>query len=104
MLSLARNRITRLPPYFAEFRSLETLGIDHNLVDWPPRAILEPFVDANDKEAMRDWIRMLQAWVEQHALITDGRKYSDDSTLNETQDWEFAGCATSLPDCISPRF
>lgn len=92
---MSRNKITRLPPYFAEFRNLENLALDHNPIEWPPRTILEPFVDASDKGATKEWIQMLQAWIEQHATTAEGRKYSDDSAASESQDWEFSGCANS---------
>jgi hypothetical protein len=88
---MSRNKVTRLPTYFGGLRRLETLALDHNPIEWPPKNIIEPYVNSADKTGMREWIRMIQAWVEQHAVHTSERKASDDSLLSESRDWEFSG-------------
>lgn len=41
VLCISRNRITRLPGYLTEFTKLDMLKVDHNPIEWPPKAIIE---------------------------------------------------------------
>jgi hypothetical protein len=88
VLSLSRNKITRLPSYFADLVSLETLGLDHNPIEWPPRGIMEPYPNFDDKTIMKAWIQCIQRWIGDHGT-SPNRQASEDSV--GSQGWPFPG-------------
>lgn len=80
---MSRNKLTRLPAYLSTFRHLNILKTDHNPLEWPPKAIMEPFGSAEDPQVMRGWIRTVQKWMEDNSTKIEGRKASDESTTSD---------------------
>lgn len=44
---------------------------------------MEPPVQGENSETMREWIRGVQRWIDQNS-VTGERKYSEDLTCNES--------------------
>jgi hypothetical protein len=83
VFSLSRNKVTRLPPYLAQFHKLEVLQVDRNPIEWPPRSIIEHARNREPGQAMKDWIRGLQTWMDTQASSANTR---DDVINNEQHD------------------
>lgn len=83
MFCLSRNKVTRLPPYLAQFPNLEVLQIDRNPIEWPPKSVLERARNLEPGQHMKDWIKSLQTWMETH---TSSSKTRDDIMYSEQQD------------------
>ncbi|KAJ3266398.1 mRNA binding protein puf3 [Chytriomyces hyalinus] len=47
VFSIAKNRITYIPPYFGDFVQLEVFKFDGNPLQWPPADIMAAAVDSN---------------------------------------------------------
>ncbi|KAI8829511.1 hypothetical protein BJ741DRAFT_384505 [Chytriomyces cf. hyalinus JEL632] len=47
VFSIAKNRITYIPPYFGDFVQLEVFKFDGNPLQWPPAEIMAAAVDSN---------------------------------------------------------
>lgn len=74
---LQRNKITRVPGYFTEFRDLDVLKVDHNPIEWPPKYVMET------TDGGKGWITFMQKWMRnssQHRL--DVEKSSFDPFLS----------------------
>ncbi|KAI1794556.1 RAM signaling pathway protein-domain-containing protein [Ganoderma leucocontextum] len=83
VFSLARNKLHRLPPYLAKFNQLTLLKVDQNPMEWPPAHVLDIGKNNSDPQAMSEWIRHLQAWLEDNAAQPGERKHSDDSITSD---------------------
>ncbi|TBU65619.1 RAM signaling pathway protein-domain-containing protein [Dichomitus squalens] len=84
VFSLTRNKLHRLPPYLAKFKQLTLLKVDQNPLEWPPIPVLEHGKNNNDPQSMSEWIRHLQAWLEDNAGTSGERKQSDDSITSDS--------------------
>jgi hypothetical protein len=72
VFSFYKNKVTRLPAYFANFSKLQVLRCDQNPFDWPPRSIIEaPSVD------MAEYIRSIQRWIDNNSGLPDRRPSED---------------------------
>jgi hypothetical protein len=81
VFSLQTNRIHRLPAYLSQFQNLTLLRVDKNPIEWPPKNVIEaPHVEAAD--AMKNWIRSVQKWIEQNSIISD-HKHNDELIQQE---------------------
>ncbi|KAI0636774.1 RAM signaling pathway protein-domain-containing protein [Trametes polyzona] len=83
VFSLSRNKLHRLPPYLAQFRQLSLLKVDQNPLEWPPPSVLDAPKNHGDPHAMGEWIRHLQAWMEENSASHGERKHSDDSMSSD---------------------
>lgn len=94
VFSFTRNKVERIPTYFAEFNRLRMLKIEHNPIDWPPGRVLRRTEDGD--EAMEHWIRDLQAWL---------RANPEDEHLTQGIRPEMSGSVHRGPqaDIILPR-
>ncbi|KAG5635829.1 hypothetical protein H0H81_009994 [Sphagnurus paluster] len=66
-----RNKITRLPSYLSQFLNLEVLHVEKNPIEWPPKDVMEKANNLDSHQAMRDWVRNLQEWVESDQIQDD---------------------------------
>ncbi|KAJ7632148.1 RAM signaling pathway protein-domain-containing protein [Roridomyces roridus] len=80
VLCLARNKLTRLPIYLSKFYKLETLQLERNPIDWPPKSVISQARAPDSAQAMREWIRSIQTWIE---LETSRPRAHDDSGFSE---------------------
>jgi hypothetical protein len=63
VFSLSKNRITKLPAYFVEFKNLKMLKVDNNPVEWPPASVVKDKIPLTDKtEDMAKFITQLKQW------------------------------------------
>ena len=85
VFSFARNKVTRLPAYLAQFHQLEVLQIERNPIEWPPRSVVDSFGDIPDMSNGRVWIRKLQAWLEMEGPTS---RDFDDSGYSEQPEWD----------------
>ncbi|KAF7294768.1 Leucine-rich repeat-containing protein SOG2 [Mycena indigotica] len=76
---LARNKLTRLPIYISKFYKLEVLQLERNPIDWPPKSVV---TQPESPQAMRDWIRSVQKWIEAE---TSRPRIHDDSGFSEQE-------------------
>jgi hypothetical protein len=76
---LARNKLSRLPIYLSKFYKLEVLQLERNPLEWPPKSVVTPPQSA---DAMRDWIRSVQMWIEAE---TSRPRIHDDSGFSEQE-------------------
>lgn len=67
----SRNKITRLPSYLSQFLNLEVLHVEKNPIEWPPKDVMEKANNLDSHQAMRDWVRNLQEWVESDQIQDD---------------------------------
>ncbi|KAJ7491287.1 RAM signaling pathway protein-domain-containing protein [Mycena latifolia] len=79
---LARNKLTRLPIYLSRFYKLDVLQLERNPLEWPPKAVLSQARVPETPQAMRDWIRNLQKWIE---VETSRPRIHDDSGFSEQE-------------------
>lgn len=48
VFSVAKNRVKRLPTWFAQMTHLKVLKVDHNPLEWPPKEVVTfPLMSAN---------------------------------------------------------
>ena len=90
VLSIAKNRVKRLPVYFSQMHQLKVLKLDHNPLEWPPKDItIFPMADLSasvngvesegrrtgsssstqveDAEEMQRWLPNLVRWIRENA-------------------------------------
>ncbi|KAH9857083.1 RAM signaling pathway protein-domain-containing protein [Lenzites betulinus] len=84
VFSLTKNKLHRLPPYLAQFRQLSLFKADQNPLEWPPAAVMDTPKNINEPHVMDEWIKYLQAWLEDNSTSTGKRKHSDDSMSSDT--------------------
>ena len=90
---ISRNKLSRLPAYLSDFRNLSILKTDHNPIEWPPKAVMEPLGGVDDPKVMKGWIQTVQKWMEDNssrAEVREGRKHSDESLMSEKNDLDGA--------------
>ncbi|KAJ7118730.1 RAM signaling pathway protein-domain-containing protein [Mycena epipterygia] len=78
---LARNKLTRLPIYLSKFYKLDVLQLERNPLDWPPKSVINQ-ARLDTPQAMRDWIRNVQKWIE---VETSRPRIHDDSGFSEQE-------------------
>ncbi|KAH9934701.1 RAM signaling pathway protein-domain-containing protein [Fomitopsis serialis] len=76
VFSILRNRIQKLPPSFVRFQELTLFKVDGNPLEWPPKAVMDSSENLDDPQVMKDWIKRVQKWIEEHS---PSRKMSEDS-------------------------
>ncbi|KAG5350867.1 hypothetical protein C0989_008965 [Termitomyces sp. Mn162] len=86
VFSLARNKITQLPPYLAQFPNLEVLEVERNPIEWPPKSVMEKADSLDSRNAMKDWVRSLQQWIE----VDSHSQIHDESGFGEQQERDFS--------------
>jgi hypothetical protein len=64
-----------------KFHNLAVLEVERNPIDWPPKHIMEQHEPTGTAEAMRNWIRGIQRWIE--AESSRGVRGHDDSVFSE---------------------
>ncbi|KAJ7771659.1 RAM signaling pathway protein-domain-containing protein [Mycena metata] len=79
---LARNKLTRLPIYLSKFYKLDVLQVERNPIDWPPKSVMGQSRAPETPQAMRDWIRSVQKWIEAE---TARPRIHDDSGFGELE-------------------
>ncbi|KAJ7461010.1 RAM signaling pathway protein-domain-containing protein [Mycena galericulata] len=79
---LARNKLTRLPIYLSKFYKLDVLQLERNPLDWPPKSVVGQARAPESPQAMRDWIRSVQKWIE---VETSRPRIHDDSGFSEQE-------------------
>ncbi|KAJ6608619.1 RAM signaling pathway protein-domain-containing protein [Mycena sp. CBHHK59/15] len=79
---LARNKLTRLPIYVSKFYKLDVLQLERNPIEWPPKSVLSQSRLPETPQAMRDWIRNVQKWIE---VETSRPRIHDDSGFSEQE-------------------
>ncbi|KAJ7221758.1 RAM signaling pathway protein-domain-containing protein [Mycena pura] len=79
---LARNKLTRLPIYISKFYKLDVLQLERNPLDWPPKSVVTQPRVPESPQAMRDWIRNVQKWIE---IETSRPRVHDDSGFSEQE-------------------
>ncbi|KAJ7184297.1 RAM signaling pathway protein-domain-containing protein [Mycena filopes] len=79
---LARNKLTRLPIYLSKFYKLDVLQVERNPIDWPPKSVIGQSRAPETPQAMRDWIRSVQKWIEAE---TARPRIHDDSGFGELE-------------------
>ncbi|KAJ6606459.1 RAM signaling pathway protein-domain-containing protein [Mycena vulgaris] len=79
---LARNKLTRLPIYLSKFYKLDVLQLERNPLEWPPKAVVGQARAPESPQAMRDWIRNVQKWIE---VETSRPRVHDDSGFSEQE-------------------
>jgi hypothetical protein len=75
ILSISKNKLTRLPTYLANFPKLAVLKVDHNPLEWPPSAVLDLSTDTDEPETMAHRLRTLRQWLmekNERSLVPDG--------------------------------
>ncbi|THV07960.1 hypothetical protein K435DRAFT_642682 [Dendrothele bispora CBS 962.96] len=77
----SRNKVTRLPTYLPKFHNLAVLEVERNPIEWPPKHIVERNGLPTTAEAMKNWIRGVQKWIEHES--TRGLRGHDDSGFSE---------------------
>lgn len=80
VFSVLRNKIQKLPPSFVQFQELTLFKVDGNPLEWPPKAVMDTTEDLDDPRAMKDWIKRVQKWIEDHS---PKRKMSEDSVRHD---------------------
>ena len=85
VFSFTKNKITRLPSYFPQFRRLELLKLDRNPIEWPPRNVLQNDASHSGEKEMKEWIANILDWVDYN---TSPLRINDDSGYSETMDWD----------------
>ncbi|TFY67445.1 hypothetical protein EVJ58_g1617 [Rhodofomes roseus] len=78
VFSILRNKIQKLPPSFTQFQELTLFKVDGNPLEWPPKAVMDSSENLDDPQAMKEWIKRLQRWIEDNS---SSRKMSEDSVL-----------------------
>ncbi|KAJ7168184.1 RAM signaling pathway protein-domain-containing protein [Mycena crocata] len=79
---LARNKLTRLPIYLSKFYKLDVLQLERNPLEWPPKSVVSQARVPETPQAMRDWIRNVQKWIE---VETSRPRVHDDSGFSEQE-------------------
>ncbi|KAJ7090310.1 RAM signaling pathway protein-domain-containing protein [Mycena belliarum] len=79
---LARNKLTRLPIYLSRFYKLDVLQLERNPLEWPPKSVVSQPRVPETPQAMRDWIRNVQKWIE---VETSRPRIHDDSGFSEQE-------------------
>ncbi|CAK5279346.1 unnamed protein product [Mycena citricolor] len=83
VFSVARNKLTRLPIYLSKFYKLEVLKLERNPIEWPPKSVVfETAAEPESPQAMREWIRNLQTWIESE---TSRPRIHEDSGYSEQE-------------------
>ncbi|KAG6911442.1 hypothetical protein DXG01_014516 [Tephrocybe rancida] len=72
VFSLSRNKITRLPSYLSQFSDLEVLQVERNPIEWPPKVVMDKAGILESRQAMQDWVRGLQQWIEADNRVSRG--------------------------------
>ncbi|KAI0273711.1 RAM signaling pathway protein-domain-containing protein [Gloeopeniophorella convolvens] len=76
VFSFYKNKITRLPLYLTKFTRLTILRAEQNPWEWPPKSVMET------QSTSKDFIKVLQRWIDENALL-EHRKLSTDTSLPE---------------------
>lgn len=63
ILSVSRNRISRLPTYLSTFHRLTILKLDHNPIQWPPEQVWNSTQDLDEPQTMHSWLSGLKSWL-----------------------------------------
>jgi hypothetical protein len=81
----SRNKVTRLPSYLSKFHRLNILKVDRNPIEWPPKFVMDASGSLDTAQAMKDWIRTIQRWMDDDPSRT---KFHDDSGFSEQHELE----------------
>ncbi|KAG6886022.1 hypothetical protein C0993_005206 [Termitomyces sp. T159_Od127] len=57
--------LCRVIDFCLQFPNLEVLQIERNPLEWPPKAVIEKTDSLESRNAMKDWVRSLQDWIEE---------------------------------------
>ncbi|KAK7049356.1 RAM signaling network component [Paramarasmius palmivorus] len=80
---LSRNKLARLPTYLVKFHKLVVLEVERNPIEWPPKSVMERTAPIDNAEAMTNWIRGIQRWIDIECF---GRSRGhDDSGFSEME-------------------
>ncbi|KAG6854604.1 hypothetical protein C0991_004206 [Blastosporella zonata] len=82
VFSLSRNKIVRLPRYLSQFTNLEVLQVERNPIQWPPKIVMDAAGILESRQAMKNWVRGLQQWIEAGSRVP----IRDHSGYNEQHD------------------
>ncbi|KDQ60678.1 hypothetical protein JAAARDRAFT_31655 [Jaapia argillacea MUCL 33604] len=105
VFSISRNKLTRLPSYMTKFHNLNLFQVDHNPIEWPPKDVMEVPTGSDGKQAMKNWVRSVQRWIEDNSAsgsssVLEGRKWSDES-IGST---DIRDVNTPIDDIYDTRF
>lgn len=93
VLCLTRNKITKLPKYFAQFRELDLLQVEKNPIEWPPEQVMKSFGNAADVQHGKEWVQNLLNWLEAENLK---EQEFEDSGYGEQPAWQSKRCVLLL--------
>ncbi|KAM0789295.1 hypothetical protein ACM66B_000135 [Microbotryomycetes sp. NB124-2] len=92
VFSIAKNRVKRLPTWFAQMHQLKVLKVDHNPLEWPPKEVVtfplsnggpdgEPQRKVGSKieeaEEMQKWLPNLLRFIRENAAQENASRETD---------------------------
>lgn len=96
VFSISRNKVHRLPAYFAQFKNLHLFRADQNSLEWPPKHIMDQ-PGGEDSQLMKDWIRTVQKWITTNSANGIDRKASEDSNQDLDEPLGYVVCTSRGP-------
>jgi hypothetical protein len=97
ILSVSKNKLTRLPTYLSSFHKLSVFKVDHNPLEWPPPEALDLSSDISEPQAMAHRLRDLKKWLEENP---------DDKSIPSTHlelypsGLDYSRYSTKTPSCV----